>query len=85
MENRDLKISAERLLVSKKEAAQILGVCVRTIEYLIAGKRLSIRRIGKRVLVPYTSLRRLAGADVPIIEKPISKRENKASARGVGL
>ncbi len=44
------------LLVSKKEAATLLGVCLRTVDYLLAGKELACVRIGKRVMIKYSSL-----------------------------
>ena len=44
------------LLVSKKEAAALLGVCLRTVDYLTAGKKLACVRIGRRVMVRYSSL-----------------------------
>jgi len=44
------------LLISKKEAAHLLGVCLRTVDYLVAAKELSAIRVGKRVLVKYASL-----------------------------
>jgi excisionase family DNA binding protein len=53
------------ILVSKKEAAAALGICVRTLEHLIAAKELSVRRIGKRCLVPYVSLLAFARRDHP--------------------
>ena len=53
------------LLVSKKEAAAALGICVRTLEHLIAAKELLVRRIGKRCLVPYASLIGFARRDHP--------------------
>jgi excisionase family DNA binding protein len=54
----------DRILVSKKEAAVALGVSLRTVENLIARKELDSRRIGRRRLVPLTSLERLARRDV---------------------
>ena len=48
--------SRQPLLVSKKEAAALLGVCLRTVDYLLADKQLACVRIGKRVMVKYTSL-----------------------------
>jgi excisionase family DNA binding protein len=54
----------EQLLYSKKQAAQMLSVCVRTLDYLIARGELKTRRMGKRVLVPRGELVRLAGRDV---------------------
>ena len=44
------------LLVSKKEAAASLGVCLRTVDYLLADKELACVRIGKRVMIKYSSL-----------------------------
>ena len=45
-----------KLAYAKSEAAKILSLSVRTIENLIANKELSVRRVGKRVLVPHQSL-----------------------------
>jgi hypothetical protein len=44
------------LLVSKRDAATMLGVCVRTIDNYLASKELTCRRLGKRVLIPYGAL-----------------------------
>jgi len=44
------------LLVSKKETAALLGVCPRTVDYLLAGKQLTGLRIGKRLLIKYASV-----------------------------
>jgi excisionase family DNA binding protein len=52
-----------RLLVSKREAATLLGICLRSVDYLIANKELPCRRIGKRVLVPYRALVEFAKRD----------------------
>jgi excisionase family DNA binding protein len=49
-----------KLLLSKKQAADVLSVSLRTIDQLIARKHLSIARIGKRVLIPMESLRQFA-------------------------
>jgi len=48
------------ILVSKKQAAEALSVSLRTIENLIAQKRLAVTRIGKRVLIPRRALEQLA-------------------------
>lgn len=45
-----------RLLHSKKEAAQLLNLSLRTIDNLIAFKELNVRRIGRRVLIPHTAI-----------------------------
>lgn len=53
--NLDTKTTT-RLLVSKKEAAEALCLCVRSIDNLISSKQLSVVRVGKRVLVKHASL-----------------------------
>jgi excisionase family DNA binding protein len=44
------------LAVSKAEAAKILGVSRRTIDYSITLKEIKVFRVGRRVLVPVDSL-----------------------------
>lgn len=46
----------QRLLYDRKEAARQLSISVRSLDYLIAGKELETRRIGKKVLIPHGSL-----------------------------
>jgi excisionase family DNA binding protein len=55
----------EVLALNKLEAAQILGVSVRTVDRLIALKRLPVRRLGRRVVIPRNSLLNLLRADHP--------------------
>jgi excisionase family DNA binding protein len=49
-----------RLLYDRKGAAQQLSISVRSLDYLIANRKLETRRIGKKVLIPYAELRRFA-------------------------
>jgi excisionase family DNA binding protein len=51
------------LLVSKKEAAALLGVCARTIDNFVARKELPCRRIGRRTLIPFAALQQFAKRD----------------------
>jgi len=51
--------------MSKVEAAQMLGVSVRTVDRLIALKELPVRRLGRRVLIPRNSLQTLLRVDHP--------------------
>lgn len=51
------------LLVGKKEAAALLGVCTRTVENLVARKELPCRRIGRRTLIPFAALVQFAKRD----------------------
>ena len=55
----------EKLLVSRGEAAQLLSISQRGLDYLIANRKLPTRRIGGRVLVPVADLRKYAGGDHP--------------------
>jgi excisionase family DNA binding protein len=52
-----------KLLVSREEAAQLLSISQRGLDYLIANRRLPTRRIGGRVLIPVAELRKYAGSD----------------------
>jgi len=54
---------AQRLLYDRKEAARQLSISVRSLDYLIAGKELVTRRIGKKVLIPHRELVRFASAN----------------------
>jgi excisionase family DNA binding protein len=40
-----------RLQYNRDEAAEMLGISVRTLDRLIAEKQLQVRRIGRRVLI----------------------------------
>ena len=52
-----------RLLYDRKEAARQLSISVRSLDYLIAGKQLETRRIGRKVLVTRASLVRYASGN----------------------
>ena len=41
----------ERIAYSKTEAAEMLGVCPRTIDNMIADKQLTARKVGRRVVI----------------------------------
>jgi len=56
---------SQSFAVTKREAAQLLGVSLRTIDRLISLKELPVRRLGRRVLVPRTSLQTLLRTDHP--------------------
>ena len=55
----------DKLLLSRREAAVLLSISQRSLDYLIANKILSVRRIGSRVLIPMRNLQRFACADHP--------------------
>ena len=54
-----------KLLVSREEAAQLLSISQRGLDYLIANRRLPTRRVGGRVLIPVADLRKYARGDHP--------------------
>ena len=53
------------LLVSVAVAATLLGVSRRTVQNLIFNKKLTVRKIGARTLIPYRSVVELARRDTP--------------------
>ena len=55
----------ERLLLSRTDAAQLLSISQRALDYLVATRCLPTRRIGKRVLIPLADLRKYARGDHP--------------------
>lgn len=50
----------EQLLVGRREAAEALGICLRTLDYMIARGQLAARKIGRRVLIPPSELEKFA-------------------------
>lgn len=56
----------ERILVSKRDAARLLSISLRTLDYLIFNQEISVRRIGRRVLIPRRVLEEFARRDHPI-------------------
>jgi len=54
-----------KLLLSREEAAAMLSISVRGVDYYIATKRLSTRRIANRVLIPIEEIRKFARSDHP--------------------
>jgi excisionase family DNA binding protein len=55
----------DKLLVSQEEAAQLLSISKRSVEYLVASRQLSTRRIGTRALIPIEEVRKFARSDHP--------------------
>ena len=53
------------LLYSRQDAATILGISVRAIDYLVTTQQLTTRSIGRRRLIPRSDLDRFARRDHP--------------------
>jgi len=54
-----------KLLVSRNVAAEMLSISVRGVDYMIAARRLSTRRIANRVLIPTEEIRKFIRSDHP--------------------
>jgi hypothetical protein len=55
----------EKLLYSRRDTAEALCLSIRSVDYLITTGRLSTRRIGGKILVPASAVRRFAREDHP--------------------
>jgi hypothetical protein len=55
----------EKLLYSRRDAAEALSLSIRSVDYLITTGRLSTRRVGGKLLIPAGTLRRFAREDRP--------------------
>jgi excisionase family DNA binding protein len=58
----------EVLAFSRREAADMLRVSLRTVDYLLASGELRSRRIGRRVVIPRMEVERLLRRDTPIVQ-----------------
>ena len=53
----------EKVLYTKREAAQMLSISVRSLDYLIGSRQLAARRIGRRVLIHRDAIEQFARRD----------------------
>lgn len=53
----------QKILYGKREAAYLLSISVRKLDYLIAQKQIVVRKIGTKVLIPKSSLNDFARGD----------------------
>jgi hypothetical protein len=56
-------MTENKLLYDRKSAAIALSISVRSLDYYIARKAFATRRIGRKVLIPLTSLLQFSKAD----------------------
>lgn len=64
-QEKGLKHEVERIAYRKQEAALILGICLRTIDNMIADKQLTARKIGRSVIIPVTAIYALMSCPRP--------------------
>jgi len=50
----------DKLLITRTDAAALLNLSIRSIDYLVAKGRLRSRKLGKRRLIPRTAVERIA-------------------------
>ena len=62
--------ATDKLLYTKREAALLLSISVRSLDYLIVSQQLPTRRIGRRVLVHRDSIEQFARVDHMSIHAP---------------
>jgi hypothetical protein len=55
----------EKLLVGREEAAGMLSISRRALDYLVTNKQIAARHIGARVLIQVVDLRRFSRGDHP--------------------
>ena len=63
-------LAPEKILYTKREAAQLLSISVRSLDYLIFNQQIPTRRIGRRVLVHRDAIERFARRDHLSIRTP---------------
>jgi excisionase family DNA binding protein len=68
--------TSNTLLVSRQQAAALLGLSLRGIDYLLARGELPSRRLGKRRLIPRSAVERLSRHDLTRIT-PAPKAEDR--------
>jgi excisionase family DNA binding protein len=54
----------DTLLLSKYEAARLLGVSIRSLEHLISRQEIPTRRIGRRVLIARSAIQAFARGQI---------------------
>jgi hypothetical protein len=57
--------SVEKLLYCRRDTAEALSLSIRSIDYLITTGRLIARRVGGKILIPASAVRRFAREDHP--------------------
>jgi excisionase family DNA binding protein len=73
-----LESQVERIAYRKTEAAEMLGLCLRTIDNMIAAKELTARKFGRVVIIPAAAIYGLMFCPVPrnsVTRVAYSKRE----------
>lgn len=71
----------QKLLYSRHDAAHALSLSVRSIDYLICTGRLPTRRVGGKILIHESEIRRFAKTDHPGFVRIPPRRSAQESER----
>jgi excisionase family DNA binding protein len=71
---------APKILFSRAEAAQILSIAVSSLDVLIATGRLKATRKGRRVLIHFAEIERLAAQEIARIWPSRRQRDDAETA-----
>lgn len=52
-----------KLLYDRKSSAYALSISIRSLDYLIANKKLAFRKLGKKIMIPHGELVRFSRMD----------------------
>jgi excisionase family DNA binding protein len=86
----------ERLAYPLSEAAQLIGVSVRSLRYLMQSGKLGYAKVGRRILIPHAELERLIrrasvkprqalDADEPIRPRDRNTKAFESTPEGLGV
>jgi hypothetical protein len=53
----------EPILIGRRDAAKVLGICIRSVDHAVATGSLKSRRLGRRVMLTPEELKRFAARD----------------------
>lgn len=70
------------ILVSIRQAAELLNVCPRTVQNLVIAKRLRARKLGRRTLLSYRELLEFSRHDHTTTAPEQQARQDEAQSLG---
>jgi Helix-turn-helix domain len=74
--------AVEKLLYSRRDTAEALSLSIRSIDYLITTGRLPVRRVGGKILIPASAVRRFAREDHPDSVRAVAPDASKHAKSG---
>jgi excisionase family DNA binding protein len=74
---RGCKTMLEQLAFNRKDAANALGISLRTLDYLLASGELRGRRVGRRVVIPRVTLEAFLKRDHPTNPDKVDQSDDR--------